>query len=33
MGILNAVRAGLEEGAKRIKAYHGSPHDFDKFSN
>ena len=32
MGILNAVRAGLEEGAKRIKAYHGSPHDFDKFS-
>ena len=25
MGILNAVRAGLEEGAKRIKAYHGSP--------
>jgi hypothetical protein len=24
MGILNAVRAGLEEGAKRIKAYHGS---------
>ena len=32
MGILNAVRAGLEEGTKRIKAYHGSPHDFDKFS-
>jgi hypothetical protein len=32
MGILNAVRAGLEEGRKRIKAYHGSPHDFDKFS-
>lgn len=32
MSVFKAVQAGIEEGAKRIKAYHGSPHNFDKFS-
>jgi hypothetical protein len=32
MGVFTQVAKLVDEGAKRIKAYHGSPHDFDKFS-
>jgi hypothetical protein len=32
MGMLNVVKQGIEKGREKIKAYHGSPHDFDKFS-
>ncbi len=32
MGVFSQVAKLVDEGAKRIKAYHGSPHDFDKFS-
>lgn len=32
MGMLNVVKQSIEKGREKIKAYHGSPHDFDKFS-
>lgn len=32
MGVFSQVAKLVDDGAKRIKAYHGSPHDFDKFS-
>ena len=32
MGMLNVVKQGIEKGREKIKAYHGSPHDFDRFS-
>jgi hypothetical protein len=32
MGMLGIVSKALEEGRKKIRAYHGSPHDFDRFS-
>ena len=32
MGVFTQVAKLVDDGAKRIKAYHGSPHDFDKFS-
>lgn len=30
--MLGVVSKALEEGRKKIRAYHGSPHDFDEFS-
>jgi hypothetical protein len=30
--MLGVVSKALEEGRKKIRAYHGSPHDFDRFS-